>query len=450
MKSNNRFVFCGLMNFVFCLPLFAQSSYPVIGEMCPDFQLSGVQQYHSTQVSLAMLAEKPFVIDFFSKGCSACFKSFSKVNNLTQKYNGQLEFMLVGRKDKQISKLYERFRADLNLTFPVAYDSLIFKNWGIETFPHLVWVGKDGIVKAITSSDEFTDTNIKNFIEEKPLMTAHKLNENEMQESKLLYDKKGPLLLAGNGGDDTSFMYRSVLSRWQPQADFFRHPEFISYHLKGSVQALGVPLLTLFQIAYGDTVLSRMPRNRFEKNTLNAYGDWWIRPVIETSDSGQFSYNRKTSENFYTYSLNVPAEKASAVSLKRMMQQDLENYFNLSAKVEVRKMPCWKLVASAQAAGILKTKAETTSLEYKDQYLGLRLRNQPLSVVLFELWANNQQEPPFIDATGIVGNVDLDLDVIFSDLEAVKKVLKENGLELVKSQKEMKVIVISALSEEIR
>jgi thiol-disulfide isomerase/thioredoxin len=420
-----------------------QASYPKINEKCPEFTFNKVQYFRNEDISLSDFKGKPFIIDFFSTGCSACFKSFSKINSILGRYKDQLGFLLVGLEDKHIRKIYERFRVQLNLAFPVTYASTIFDTWGIETVPHMIWVDKHGVVKAIITSEDFTEASIRVLIEGGQLNVGRKFSKSELKDNTLLQSRKKPLLMDRNGGSDTNFIYRDILANWEVQPDRNMHPEFLASHLKGKIQALGVPLSTLFMLAYGDTVMYRMPRNKFEADIPNSYGRWWLNPIIALKDSGFFEYNRRTGINLFTYSLIVPENKGSGAFFQRILQQDLRTNFNLEAKVEIRKMPCWVLVANDQSRNSLKTKGRTPVLEYKDQYLGIRLVNQPLSALIFELWANNQGGLPFIDATGINDRVDLDLETIFSDLESVKRELAKHGLNLIESEREMKVIIVS-------
>jgi len=48
----------------------------------------------------------------------------------------------------------------------------------------------------------------------------------------------------------------------------------------------------------------------------------------------------------------------------------------------------------------------------------------------------------YLDETGISGNIDITLDCIMNDLDDLKRGLQVNGLDLVKGEKEMQVVVI--------
>ena len=124
-----------------------------------------------------------------------------------------------------------------------------------------------------------------------------------------------------------------------------------------------------------------------------------------------------------------------------VLQRELHNWFNYEIKLEIRKMPYWKLIASEKAKINLPTKVHK-SFYQGIPHVGFKAKNYPLKNLIVQLWANNQGEPPFIDETGIKGNIDISLDCVLTNLDDVKKALGKYGLNLIKGEKDMKVIVI--------
>ena len=129
-----------------------------------------------------------------------------------------------------------------------------------------------------------------------------------------------------------------------------------------------------------------------------------------------------------------------------MMQRDLTNYFNKTATVEWRKMPCWKIIAENNTGNICKTKGGEP--EWEGSFSGFRLQNQPMNSLLVEIWGFFQTEPVFIDETGINYNIDLKIDAVMTDIHDIQKELQKYGLNLVKGEKEMKVIVVRDMENE--
>src|SRR6266487_544306 len=95
-------------------------NYPEIGKPCPDFTLNGILNYPKSKASLQDFKGKWLILDFWSRGCSACIASFPKLNELTKEFKDKAQIVLVGidENDKLIRKMYEKFRQkyDLSLT----------------------------------------------------------------------------------------------------------------------------------------------------------------------------------------------------------------------------------------------------------------------------------------------------------------------------------------------
>jgi thiol-disulfide isomerase/thioredoxin len=402
--------------------------------MVPDIRFSPVEYFTDTVFELSKIKDKWTIIDFFDSHCTTCFASFPKVNQLQAKYRDQIQFIIVGNYDKKIRNIYEKFRSHFKLQLPITYDSTIFKKFGIGMVPFIIWLDKNKIVRAITTSADLNEIEI-----EKMLTNDKYQLQSNQSNHQLSYDKinfKKPLLVDGNGGSDSDFLFRSLLTQSKHYTQF---DPYISSRNKNMVQAMGTPLLHLYRLAYGDTIFFHRPKLKYEQDTTT-YGDWYLKPIIEVKDTSIFKYEFGTNEkNLFNYSLIVPRDKANPMYLKEIMQRDLKNYFGYNVTVEKRVMPYWKLVATDGAKAKLKTKGEVAI--YESDQAGFRYVNQPLSMLIMDLWTFNQSDV-FINETGIHNNIDISVDAIMTDFSNVKAALQKKGLNLVEGKKEMTVIII--------
>ncbi len=189
-------------------------------------------------------------------------------------------------------------------------------------------------------------------------------------------------------------------------------------------------------LAYGDTTLP------FPMGLVNSYGKYWRDPILEVKDTIPFQFSYRKSENRWNYSLIVP-ENLSAGALQKMMQRDLKNYFGYEASLETRKMPCWILTATKKAKRNLPTKTPGEKYKVSGNLTdGFQITNTSINGIIYSLWASNQLGIPFIDKTGIEGEIDMFLKANTKVLEEMIKGLKEVGLILKKGEHEMKVVVI--------
>jgi thiol-disulfide isomerase/thioredoxin len=419
-------------------------TFPEINKPCPDFILKNVEYYSKSEVSLKDFKGKKIILDFWASYCLPCIESFPKTNELQKKFEGKMQFVLVGKEDANVRNIYDKMRTLKKLDLPVVYDSFLFRRFGITSMPFVIWIDESGIVKAITNANDVNEKNIQSFLDGRSFSF-----KNKSYNAQLDYDWRQPLLIYGNGGKDTNFLFRSILTSWDPSIPQ-TVPVFVSstnkrnwsFVYKDRVQGTGLWLSYLYELAYGDTVL-HLPDYR----DTSSYGEYWIKPILEVKDSSAFEYDFKTGRGIYSYSLIVPKGKASAQFMQRTMQRDLEDYFGFAANIEKRKMPYWRLIVINQKAKNDLTTKGGNSVD-KTTHFAIHYKNMPVKALIWQLWGHNQDSPPFVDETGIAGNIDIDFDANLMNFDEFKKGLNKCGLDLIKGEREMKVIVIRDTKKE--
>ncbi|MEO8174863.1 MAG: hypothetical protein ABI581_17325, partial [Sediminibacterium sp.] len=100
-----------------------------------------------------------------------------------------------------------------------------------------------------------------------------------------------------------------------------------------------------------------------------------------------------------------------------------------------------KLIA-ADSSKIPRTQ-NGESKRIKNTKTGIHLQNLPISVLVECLArASAFMDDVIIDSSGIGYNLDIKIDAIMTQLEDINTELKKNGLELVRSTKMMKTLII--------
>ena len=317
----------------------------------------------------------------------------------------------------------------------------VFQQLGIIHVPFMLWVDDRGIVQAITTGIDFTPENIRQFLTHHPFSFVDQSYQANEKRS-LAYDWTKPLLIHNNGGNDTSYYFRSVLSPWNPNIEI-KFPPFVSrkakhygYMMNNRYQATGIWLSLLYQMAFGDT-LWQGP----SLDLPNSYGQYYPEPQLLIHDSSAFQTDPETGNGFYCYSLSIPPwRKATTSDMQKMMQNDLDNYFGFKVRVEEKLMPCWVLTADSNVGESLKTHGgNPKSPEAAD----MSIVNEPIKVLMLNLILTNQNEGPFYDETGVSGKIDLHLEGFADDpAEKIAIELEKHGLHLFRSMRKMKVIVV--------
>ncbi|HKG04914.1 MAG TPA: hypothetical protein VKB19_00565, partial [Pedobacter sp.] len=250
----------------------------------------------------------------------------------------------------------------------------------------------------------------------------------------------------GNGSTDSVIISRSMITQWSGTirslwnpifiADMNADEEYTGDKRLSRFEVVGYDLKQLYKIAYSENIEYFPVEGR-----KNNYGKFWNFPILEVKDSSQFFVKTNSSKNFYNYSVMVPRSKNSIAIMQSFLQRDLEANFGYKGFVEERMMPCWNLVANTNAGKKLMAKGSKFSGKPSVR-TDIMVLDQPVSKLIAELAQSFQRGYPIIDATGIETNIDIYIEGLRDDFNDMRRGLQKNGLDLVKSEKKMKVVVI--------
>ncbi len=127
------------------------------------------------------------------------------------------------------------------------------------------------------------------------------------------------------------------------------------------------------------------------------------------------------------------------------MKRDLKNYFGYTVSLETRKRPACFLVALPGVAQF-KSKGGLVNQFVSTGRDGMVVKNINTGLIarLIESYHQplSKNDPVFLDRTALGYNLDIDLDAAMADWNDLLKALRKNGLDLVKGEVDLKVLVI--------
>lgn len=421
-------------------PVFAQQitkGYPVIGQPCPDFELTDVAYYPKTKVKLNDFKGKYLILDFWAKTCGTCINSFPHTDKIQKQFKDKLVILPVGAADKQgqIKPMFKRIREHQGLDLPCAFDSvIIFKFVPDRVVPNLVWIDKNGIVKAVTGPEDINSENIRNFISDKAFSSKDYSHDGQARGAK---SYKESSLTKYN--TDSTKLYSSSLSRWFPtMGEPFGIP-FGKDRIDEDYIATNDPIVICYKYAIPELyTLATMG------TLLSIDSGYYNRPIYEVKDSTKY-YDKSTKHTkYYIYNLQVPEEVAGKETFMRIMQSDLKNYFGYNHGIERRSFPCLFLV--------IKDKTKVDKLVSENQgktdghwshVLGGELVNSTLQNFVNILKFDLPSDILMFDKTGMKEKINIKIThTNTSHLPSLKKALRENGFDLEEGKIELKCLVI--------
>jgi len=432
---------------------------------------------------------KAYVVEFGATWCAPCAAAIPKLSALADKHKTELTVLSFFVMERSVGsnrgeldyvsnvEKYVQKRAD-KISYAVAVDGpekIMEATWlratGNISVPLSFVVDKDGTITFIGSDI----TQLTNAVETVLSTGYAKQPDNQpisTTKEPIPFDTEKLLLLEGNGGNENNFAFRSIIQKYDgtiaagnPEyINSFRGQMFDDAYLFDRVQVVGVSLASLYYLAYGDTISNQVhSRNYLHQypdtikypNSKTSYGKYWHLPVLQMSDVAAFKVDYKAPANRYNYSLKVPAGLGTAKFLQEAMRNDLKTYFGYEVSVETQEMPYWKLVQSANTPTIdtLKSKNQEGAFQMiatDDPYYFTSADMRDLIWTLGSWYGYGRydygkllknDQTSFADETNINYKIDFTFDRRWS-FDEWKKYLNTIGLDLVKSKKSMKVIVI--------
>ena len=244
-----------------------------------------------------------------------------------------------------------------------------------------------------------------------------------------------PVLTNTNGGSDTSFLYRSLISKWPDSLGKRTRRFYVGY--KNRLELIGFSLRDLYMIAfYGHTLSNSTPQD-------SLYGKVAELPVLQIKDSSLFAsdYSPAAIHNLYSYSFVSTKLNPTIYDVGEELKMALAKTFNYTVSFETRLIPYWKLVATEDAKLRLRTKGGKSFCDQPIPHEEYVVQNCTLNFIINVLSLFHENDV-FINETGIKENVDMKLAAKFSDINDVKIQLRKHGLDLIRAERPMEVMVI--------
>lgn len=158
-----------------------------IGDTVPDIVFNHAINYKTSTAKLSDFKGKLVILDFWATSCMTCVYSLPAIDSLQNQFKDEVQFLLVNPKiSRDDTARINKFLGILkkNKGFDVRLPMMLFDETASALFPfrflpHYVWIGSDGIVKAITAKKEITVHNIHSVLTGKNIQMPIK---NDWQE----------------------------------------------------------------------------------------------------------------------------------------------------------------------------------------------------------------------------------------------------------------------------
>lgn len=401
-----------------------------VGDELPAIYISKILNSTKDVRKIQDNFEKHLIIDFWSPYCSYSVKTFKELDSIQQLFKKDLEIIRVTRQTElDLRKLFARSEIASNSKLPLVYsDSTLREFFPIE-LPHQVWVDNKGIIRAIANPQNFTVENVKKLIHNGGLNLLpmdHFQNFNPAQ----------PLFM-------------------QAKMSFLNNLEQFSYYtryINGINQKAGNTIDPITK-----KVIRRAYYNMSVKNLIKlAYDNFGSGEKYGAlSDDRRVIYEKENPERFFmpkdnneliewewnnTYCYEIKVLPENADKLPKMMQEDLQRFFNVSINEETRIVDGYALIISDKNK-IPLSSGKGRSLTLYNQKSGITTIENQLVKQLIKSLEGKLRNDIIVDET----NFNERLLLHFKGRENVHEMreeLKKFGFDLIPKQVETKILVV--------
>jgi thiol-disulfide isomerase/thioredoxin len=393
---------------------------PLINQLCPAFSFDTLLNYKNDKLSLEELKGKFVIVDFWGTFCVPCIKAFPKLEKLQKQFPDSLQILLVATDGYAKAKQFydTRKKANNAMYFPCAINKSMTKYFQIREVSTYVWIDDKGFVRAITDESQLTEQKISDFIN-------GKMGTVREKEKRVLIDYKKSLTEIVKEIDSNSVIISSVLTRYVKGLGALTAWPGKGTNAKHKFIAINMGIKNLYQIAYGDT-LEAVPS---------------ARVVIESAHPEKFIRPKDADEewivsNAFCYEINVP--HVGKDSILKLIRGDLQRMFGYNACLENRVKKCLVLKAEKDFR-FLQDTTITPKISYNTG--GIIVTNHPFKQLLSML-QYYIRDYVILDETGLNGKVDITINAMMNDVDALGKELKKHGLRLQYEERPLQMLVI--------
>lgn len=426
-------IFIAISFLIAALNSFTQEVKPLgIGDTLPDVTIHLLEPNGLKTVRLAdYYNDKPLVLDFWASWCVACIKGMTKADSLLRNTNAAVNVLPITYEDEKTVRSFIDKRATmkaLRLRFAVNDGLLMGKLFAFRTLPHAVWIGTDGVVKAITYAEEMNKENLQAF-------AAHHLPVLREKKDNLVYSPKDPLPVG-----DSNFIYRSVLTSYQPGLQSVMGTFTALYNSAADYQrfiGINKNAFALYYFYY-----SRGRGDVTQKNRVELH----LRDSITFDPYLNKEATRSLIEpSLYCYELMLP-NKVKSEEFFQWLLMDLNRCLPYKGTIEKRERLCW-VVKSVDSTMHPKAAGGKKGIKWKEGIVQ-RFINQPMDIVCD--YFNWSLEYPVVNESSVTYNLDMEVDikeergrrVNFLSAESVKESLERYGFTISLERRLVDILVI--------
>lgn len=403
------------------------------GDQMRYFSSSQTLNTQEAPIRLSDYRGKLLILDFWDTRCLGCLVSFPKIDSLQKKFKDKVQFVMVNPESKEYTRQFFEIRKKVHRpSVPmITGDSLLISWFNFEGKPFHVWIDSSGTISQTIDGYNTTKNNLDLYFQQVNLALKQNIGKRALV-GNMLSDAWKP-----------NTIFASYLGGCTDTRDTSSSPK----HGMKCFSETSISILALYQLLYeletgirfkseGLTLLLAKNKARFDRKYSGEGIDEW------------------RNNNCYTYKIYVPENREK--DLYKLAITDLNRYFNCKSEIKQQDVNCLVLTKLPGFRRTLNTKGGNSvdsfyfsneRGQFESEFRYLKNKPFPLFSVRLGSQLSARLDIPFIDETKITENIDIKfpgrlVDADYISLKDWNASLIDNGLQIIKTRRKMKVLVI--------
>lgn len=425
-----------------------------VGDQVPDLTFTSVVNAKSKEFKLSDIKGKLVILDFWATWCNSCIVAFPKLNELQNKFKDDIQVMGVTDQNfEMIKRFYDQRmeKQNLKLVIPTVTEDTTLKNYfPHQSISHVIWIGRDGKVIAITGSEEVNEENITKILNQENVELKAKIDRKTRgdinMDEPFVLEKLAAPLYTNEGVTEGGIRFKSIITKYIENI-----PSGFSFNYTGRIICQNIPLESMFMHAYSFENLSSgeylftFPHNKLKWEVGN--NDLYNLPL----DKNELKIFRNNKDNYYCYELIFPdfykgpevypgqLEDIRFIATK-IMRQDLMKWTGFKSSMELRESTV--LVLSMLDSTKLISPINYEKSEIDPAFIGGTFKNTNMLHFKRSMYHFLQMGPPLIDETNYSGMLNFKLESKLTDYKMLGSELESYGLSLKEEVRTIPLLVI--------
>ncbi|MEB2785499.1 TlpA disulfide reductase family protein [Algoriphagus persicinus] len=398
-----------------------------IGDLIPaGIEFSEVLHLDTDKLRLDDYRGKYVILEFWAPTCSLSSGSLATMEELQNHYGDRLAILpMTIFPESRVQEVLSAYSVLQNLDIPIVVNAQKMREYFPHLLlPHFVILDPEGRVAAITSQSDITIQNLDK------MLAGDEGVFREKKDKRINLDRNARLISESPQVENKNIWFQSAMTGYIPGLGGSIIQDYAGL---SQIRIVNMSILSHFQLAYSERdLVDYYGRNRIETPGFGPeelFAEKVGQDALDWMEEGT---------HVFGYELIAPPH----LNPYKLMREDLKRFFpQVKASVERKSRTVYALV---QLEGQHFPKARTGKQAYQANGNGVRMRNYPLQGFVYHLNSSFQQNNPYpiVNHTGIDYPIDLSMDAKLSNVESLRSALRMNGLDLVKQEEVIAVLVL--------